>query len=174
MFRTACTTVCALALVAGAVSGLAPRTAPQDHPDASLADLAWLTGTWQGAMSAQQAEETWSTPAAGGMMGMFRLWDEKKVSVYEFLLLEEDPNGLHLRFKHIGPGHKTWEKSGPLEFTLSSAQGSVFVFDSPDPAQSPTRITYAHADEAKLIVTVETVREGRTGESFDVVYTRAD
>ena len=172
--QTVCTSVCALALVAGAVLGRAPRTALQESPRASLADLAWLSGTWQGSMSGQQAEETWSTPAAGGMMGMFRLWDAKKVAVYEFLLLEEDQHGLHLRFRHIGPGHRAWEKEGPLEFKLTSAREGLFVFESPNPAQTPTRVTYALPDAGKLIVTVETVREGRTGDSFDVVFTRAE
>lgn len=161
----------ALSLISGAVFALAGRV-EQDRPRATIADLAWLAGEWKGDMAGQVAEETWSDPAAGAMMGMFRLLGEKKTSVFEFLLLEEGSDGIQLRFHHVGPGYKVWEKERPLEFRLTAATDKVFTFESPDPTQSPTRILYAEASPSQMIATVETVRDGRVAESFDVVYAR--
>jgi hypothetical protein len=57
---------------------------------------------------------------------------------------------------------------------LTAATDTVFTFESPDPTQSPTRILYAEASPTQMIVTVETIRDGRVAESFDVVYARAE
>lgn len=165
----------ALLVISGALVGWASPSEPrvhQDRPRAKIDDLAWLAGGWHGDMAGEVAEETWSKPAAGAMMGMFRLLDEKKTSVFEFLLLEEGPDGIQLRFQHFGPGYKVWEKERPLEFRLTAATDKVFTFESPDPTQSPTRILYAKTSPTQMIATVETVREGRVAESFDVVYAR--
>jgi hypothetical protein len=164
----------ALSLTSGAFLALAARGEPSQDRRTTLADMAWLAGAWKGDMLGEVAEETWSEPAAGAMMGMFRLLGPKKTSVFEFLLLEEESDGLHLRFHHVGPGYKVWEKERPLEFRLTAATDTLFTFESPDPSQSPTRILYANAGPAQMIATVETVREGRVTESFDVVYARGE
>jgi hypothetical protein len=162
----------ALLVISGAFIGWASAArAPQDRR-VGIADMAWLAGEWRGDMVGEVAEETWSQPAAGAMMGMFRLLGEKQTSVFEFLLLEESPEGLYLRFQHFGPGYKVWEKERPLEFRLTAATDKVFTFESPDPTQSPTRILYAKTSPTQMIATVETVRDGRVAESFDVVYAR--
>ena len=167
--------VLALLGISGALLGgasVGDARAAQDKTRTTLADLAWLAGEWRGDMFGEVAEETWSEPAAGAMMGMFRLLGEKKTSVFEFLLLEEAQEGLHLRFHHLGPGYKIWEKDGPLEFRLTAATDKAFTFESPDPTQSPTRIVYAVASPTQMIATVETIRDGKVAESFDVVYAR--
>ena len=184
MKRTAfLSTVALVATVALTFAAKTPEGGPPAEPahaapgleDVDLADFDWLAGSWSGAMFGLSAEEHWSTPKAGGMLGSFRLLGEvPSKTIYEFLLLEEDAAGIHLRFQHVGPGYKVWEQDGPLEFKLVSAEGRVYTFESPDPAQSPTRLTYALPDPGRLIVTVETVREGQVKESFDVVYTRGD
>jgi hypothetical protein len=166
----------ALGAIAGVVLALAGRAEQSEEraERGSLADLAWLAGSWTGDMEGQVAEETWSAPAAGGMMGMFRLLGEKGTSVFEFLLLEEGQGNLHLRFQHVGPGYRVWEKERPLEFRLVSAEEKAFTFESPDPNQSPTRIVYTLPSPTQMIATVETVRDGRVADSFDVVYRRRE
>jgi hypothetical protein len=153
-------------------SGPSGPQEPRPPERAAIADLAWLAGSWTGDMAGQVAEETWSAPSAGAMMGMFRLLGETGTSVFEFLLLEESQANLYLRFQHFGPGYRPWEKSGPLEFRLTAASADAFTFESLDPNQSPTRIVYARPSPTQMIATVETVRGGRVSDSFDVVYTR--
>ena len=164
----------ALALISGVAltAGRAAQSEERAEERGSIADLAWLAGSWKGDMEGQVAEETWSAPAAGAMMGMFRLLGEKGTSVFEFLLLEESQGNLHLRFQHVGPGYRVWEKERPLEFRLVATHEKTFTFESLDPDQSPTRIVYALPSATQMIATVETVRGGKVANSFDVVYER--
>ncbi len=163
-----------LALATGVWATLAGQPSQSSQgTKVTLEDIAWLEGTWKGEMFEQRAEETWSSAEKGAMMGMFRLLGDQKTSVFEFMLLEETPQGLDLRFVHIGPGYEIWEEDGaPLVFSLSSADSKVFTFESPDPAQSPNRILYTLPDQGQMIVTVETMRDGKAKDAFDVVYSR--
>ena len=171
------------ALLAASLLGTVLAFAPPEATDlpegsggleATVEDLAWLAGSWRGDMSGSEAQEVWSKPAQGALMGMFRLLGKERTSVFEFLLIEQEEDGLQLRFQHFGPGYRVWEKDGPLEFRLSSTDGRLFTFESPDPTQAPSRITYSRPSEGKLIVTVETLREGAVKDSFDVVYERVE
>ncbi len=126
-----------------------------------LEDLAWMEGRWRGEAFGGTAEETWSAPKAGGMMGMFRLIDEEgAVSLYEFFLIEQGTRGLELRFKHFGPGFEPWEKGEPLRFELESCTDRRAQFVSLDPDQSPTHMLYSHPDDDQMLVTVQALREG--------------
>lgn len=167
--------ILAVAVLAAAGLGLATVEPPQpvSQDRATLADLAWLQGNWSGDALGGHCEEQWSSASGGSMMGMFRLVAEQKTSLFEFLVIEQEASDLYFRFKHFGPGYVPWEKDGPLEFKLSSSNETTWVFDSPDAKQTPSRLTYTHPDKDKLIITVETLREGSPSKSFDVVLTRS-
>jgi hypothetical protein len=166
----------ALALLLACTGAFALRAVTagsQENRRATLEDLAWMEGRWRGKAFGGVAEEIWSAPAGGGMMGMFRLLDEEgKVSLYEFLLIEEDAKGLHLRFKHFGKGYEAWEKAGPLTFDLQEWTERRFQFASEETSQSPTHMLYARTDEDQMLVTVQTARPGQDPESFDVLFER--
>jgi len=164
----------ALAGVAAlAWAGLPARVQEGGGGRARVADLAWMEGRWRGEAFGGTAEETWSAPASGGMMGMFRLIDAAgKVSLYEFLLIEEGARNLELRFKHFDPGYVPWEKEAPLTFELESWTATRAQFASKDGEQSPTHVLYSHPDDDQMLVTVQTVRAGGEPESFDVLYKR--
>lgn len=73
----------------------------------------WLVGSWKGDGFGGTSEETWSVPADGTMMGMFRhLNAEGDLVFYEFLLL--DNTGL--RLKHFHPDLKSWEEKDDTVF----------------------------------------------------------
>jgi len=157
----------------GALAVTAVRAGSQESRKATIADLRWMEGRWSGNGLGGVAEEIWSAPAGGAMMGMFRLLDDQgKVSLYEFMLIEEDAQGLHLRFKHFGKGYAPWEKEAPLSFDLQSWTGLRFQFASKDKGQSPTHVLYARTDQDQMLVTVQTLREDKEPEAFDVVYER--
>jgi Domain of unknown function (DUF6265) len=86
----------------------APSDAP--GPRAALADVAWLAGEWVGTGLGGVSEETWSAPAAGAMMGMYRLIVDGKVSFYEFMNLVEADGSLVLKLKHFNPDLTGWEE----------------------------------------------------------------
>ena len=94
--------------------------APAPSPRATLADVAWLVGSWEGSGLGGATEETWSVPAGGAMMGMFRLLVDGKVSFYEFMNLVEENGSLVLKLKHFNADLTGWEeKDGFVSFRLA-------------------------------------------------------
>lgn len=165
-------------IIAGAVlvaAGLGFATVESAESDrTTLEDLAWLEGNWGGDALGGRCEELWSGPSGGSMMGMFRLVADDKTSLFEFLVFEETSTGVTLHFKHFSSSYVPWEKEGALTFELDHATDRSWTFVSPDPTQSPSRMIYARPDEDQMIVTVETRREGREPESFDVILNRGE
>jgi len=142
-----------LALLAATPSIGAPPT---------IDDLAWISGTWRGELFGSNAEERWTSPEAGHMLGVFRMWSDTGPGVYELLEIRqepgegEEPAGVFLRFKHFNPGTlEPWEPDKPLEFTLESAdhQRAVFTATSKEQRQV-TSMIYARQDD-ELRVSVE-------------------
>ena len=107
-------------------------TAPADAPAAraTLQDLAWLAGEWSGTGLGGATEETWSAPAGGAMMGMFRLVKDGRVVFYEFLTLVEQDGAVLLRLKHFNPDLTGWEeKADFVTFRLLKATATEAYFD---------------------------------------------
>lgn len=96
-------------------------------PEATLADISWLAGHWAAPALGGEAEEIWSPPKAGSMMGMYRLVRDGRPVLYELLTLVEEGGSLILRLKHFGPDLTGWEeKEKTVDFRLVSVgEGSV-------------------------------------------------
>jgi hypothetical protein len=119
----------------------------------------WLVGRWESVPGERvRCEEHWSEPAAGGMVGMFRLISGERVGVYELLLLEEEADGVWMRLRHFRPQMVAQEPE-PLKLKLASASAEKLVFENPGEGM-PRRIVYALAGD-ELTATVETAREGK-------------
>lgn len=86
----------------------------------TLADVAWLAGSWQGTAFGSQFEEVWNPASVGSMVGMWKLYDkEKGVNFYELMLLKEQGDGLVLLVKHFSADFIAWEdKEDFVEFKL--------------------------------------------------------
>jgi hypothetical protein len=86
---------------------------------ATLADVAWLAGWWRGHGLGGDVEEVWTKPAAGSMIGMFRVIRDNKLWFSELMSLSEENGSLVLRVKHFHPDLKGWEeKDKSLDFKL--------------------------------------------------------
>src|SRR5438309_9519387 len=97
----------------------------------TFADAAWLAGRWQQAeATACVYEEHWSEPVGGAMVGMFRMLLEGKPVVYEFLLLEEDADGVWLRLRHYRPQMVDVDQE-PMRLKLAEAGLARLVFENP-------------------------------------------
>ena len=106
----------------------APVTTP--GPRATIQDIAWLAGRWTGDGLGGSTEETWSAPAGGAMMGMFRLVKGGRVVFYEFLTLVEQEGSLILKLKHFNPDLTGWEeKTGSVTFRLLEITPAEVRFD---------------------------------------------
>ncbi|MDX2152471.1 MAG: DUF6265 family protein [Bryobacteraceae bacterium] len=123
-----------LALLSG--SGFAEETrqakAGVKPPAATVADLAWLEGTWEGkGLGGGAAIEVYSSPAGGQIPGHFRqLRPDGAIQFYEFVSITERDGTLHYRLKHFNPDLTGWEEKAVVrEFTLVAAEKDAWYFD---------------------------------------------
>lgn len=73
-------------------------------------ELKWLAGAWRGKGLGGECEEIWSEPAAGEMLGMFRLIRDDKVAFYELMTIEPQGESWIMRIKHFDPELVGWEE----------------------------------------------------------------
>lgn len=75
-------------------------------PAPSVAELAWMTGTWAGPAGAGELEENWTTPKAGSIQSLVRMTADGKTSMVEMIVIEEEEGSLTLRLQQWDPGFK--------------------------------------------------------------------
>lgn len=110
------------------------------RPAATIDQVAWLAGPWEGEAFGGTFEEVWSSPSAGTMMGMWKLLEDGEVSFYELQLLVEEEGSLSLKVKHFHPDFKAWEDKEEyttfrlVKLTENGAyfDGLTFERDGPD------------------------------------------
>ncbi|MHC4472056.1 MAG: DUF6265 family protein [Planctomycetota bacterium] len=126
-----------------------------------VADLAWMAGRWRsGAESGDGWEETWGPPSADSMTGMSRLLVKGKTKLYEFMVIEEEPDGLVFRMFHYNRGLVGWdsEKEGPLTYSAVELSGRRMVLRNPK-KEFPRDIVYERTEEG-LEVHLKGTRDG--------------
>jgi len=96
----------------------------QDSQPVRIDAIAWMAGNWKGQAFGGEAEETWSRPAGGMMMGMFRLVDKGKVEFLEFEQIIEQEQALVFKVKHFTAAFVGWEeKEKAIEFKTVERKG---------------------------------------------------
>jgi len=142
-------------------SGLTPNILSLDKnaksPPAKIHDIAWIAGHWHGEAFGGIAEEIWSLPNNGTMMGMYRLIKENKVLFYEFLTIIEENGSLLLRLKHFNPDLEGWEeKNESVSFPLVKFDETTVYLDG---------MTFRREGDDKLQVLVrKRSKDGASGE----------
>ena len=97
---------------------------------AKIDDMRWLAGTWRGTGLGGVAEEIWSEPAGGVMMGSFRMLKGDKTVFYEFITLSETEGSLVMKVKHFSPELVAWEeKDKTVDFKFIKRDGKRYYFD---------------------------------------------
>jgi len=148
-------TLLALSLTAFAQERLTEHTLKlnpgKQSPPASVADMAWMAGSWNCEALGGLAEEIWSAPRNGGMMGMFRLIKNGSPVFYELFTLVEDNGSLILRLKHFNPNMTGWEeKDQTIDFPLVAKEPGVIYFDGMTfKRESPDAVTIFLAIHSK-------------------------
>ena len=100
-------------------------------PPARVTEFALLTGRWTGEGLGGEVDELWSAPAAGTMVGTFRLTQQGRPTMYEFYALEEHEGTVAFRLKHFdpGPGVPGWEeRDRETLFTLVRTEPDALWF----------------------------------------------
>lgn len=111
-----------LLLLAGTPAAAQTRPTPntlglepgQALPRATLAEVAWLAGHWQGPALGGLSEEVWTPPLGGSMMGSYKLVRGDSVIFYEILSLVEADSSLVIRLKHFNADLTGWEEKAEV------------------------------------------------------------
>ncbi len=97
---------------------------------AKIDSMKWLAGHWTGEATGGIAEEIWSPPHGGEMIGMFRLVQDGKPAFYEFMSIAEKEGGLRLRIKHFDANFKGWEAQDKFEeFAFLAEKDGAMYFN---------------------------------------------
>ena len=101
----------------------------ENRPAATLDDVSWLVGSWEGEAFGGTFEEVWNPPSLGSMVGFFKFMGDESVAFYELLLLVEEEGSLSLKVKHFNPDFTAWEEKGDyVNFKFVSANDEVIHF----------------------------------------------
>jgi hypothetical protein len=99
-------------------------------PSASIGDVSWISGNWQGKIWGGQFEEIWSYPSVGSMMASFKFSENNQVKFYELMTISEYQGSLILRLKHFGKDLTGWEeKNQSIDFKLVRLTESAAYFE---------------------------------------------
>ena len=81
----------------------------EQHPAATLDDAKWMVGSWAGTAFGKRFEEVRNPPSAGSMVGMFKLFGDDGVSMYELMVMTVEDGTLSLKIRHFDPDFTAWE-----------------------------------------------------------------
>ena len=143
------------AIIACLALGAFAAAAQPQSPPATLADVAWLQGYWDGEGMGGTVEDIWMPPRAGVMLGAFRLVkkDGAPGGFYELFAVEEYEGSLRFVAKHFNPDWVGWEeKDKALRLRLT--------------AKTPTELAFGGVvfrREGDDMLTVEIAMRGRDG-----------
>ena len=101
------------------------------QPAARIADLAWLEGSWRGDGITGPAEEVYSAPSGGQIVGHFRqLNADGTVWFYEIMAIAPMGDSLVYRLKHFNADLSGWEEKAEVRaFRLVAVEKDAWYFD---------------------------------------------
>lgn len=149
----------------------APVDATTQSPKATLADFAWLAGRWQGAWGQRVAQQVWTAPKAGVMLGTFQLAENDKTLVLELFTLVDEPGGIKFHLRHFTPSLVAWEKPGPTVLNLACADPKTIVFENPLDGQ-PKHAILTRIDADTYVSRSEVVPEKGDLQVTEITYHR--
>ena len=139
--------VCSLVLAIAGGAGFAEGEAPSLE---SLGD--WLAGYWSGRNGGTTMEEYWMPPSGGVMLGLHRDVFSNGRSFFEYLRIEQGPDGLVYKASPAG--------RAAVSFPMIALEERRVVFENPD-HDFPQRIIYEIDDGGALHARIEGVQNGK-------------
>jgi hypothetical protein len=128
---------------APAPTSIATATA---NAKATMADVAWIAGSWAGTAGANTYEERWTPPAAGSMMAVSRTLRDTVMTEFEFLCIVERNSGLVYSAMPNG-------RMPATDFTLTKIEKGTAVFENPA-HDYPQMIQYKLGSDGSLEATI--------------------
>ena len=108
---------------------------------ASIAQVAWIAGTWSGGANAATFEERWTPPAGGAMLAVSRTLKGDRMVAFEFLRIVERDGGLVYVAQPSG--------RPPTDFVLTEVTADSATFENPS-HDFPKMIRYAKRSDGRL------------------------
>ena len=101
----------------------------EQPPEATLEDAQWLVGSWAGTAFGKRFEEVWNPPSAGSMVGMFKLFGDDGVAMYELMVITVENGTLSLKIRHFSPDFTAWEdKDEDVTLRLAKKEDDALHF----------------------------------------------
>ena len=122
----------------------------------SVADLAWLSGSWETAAGERWTEEVWVAPRGGVMMGLSRSGQGETVREFEYIRLQAGADGVPVYWASPGGGPA-------VGFRLVESEATSATFENPA-HDFPQRIHYRR-DGDRLFATIS-ARDGSNAMSW--------
>lgn len=119
---------------------------------ATLANLAFLKGSWTSNRSGFIIEESWTDAQAGVVLGMSRGVQNGAVRFLRFAVVEQVGDTVVMRFKRYNPDYSSWEIDGPSVMRLAYANDSEAVFEATDITSDVSRIIYRKRSDGSIDV----------------------
>jgi hypothetical protein len=131
-----------------------PADKASDNPASGpLAPLAWMRGCWEGKVNQRDFREEWLPPSGDMMVGVSQTTLRDKTVDFEYLRLEQRPEGVFYVAASSGKNEAAFRLAGQ---TTATGGDEVFTFVNAMPGvEYPQRIIYRHASEGWLYATVE-------------------
>jgi hypothetical protein len=147
------------------VGAVTAQEAAKTTSTPKIEDLGWITGCWERKDPAKQLRivEQWMEPDGGAMLGMSRTVKDGKMTGYEFLRIVGDAGTIKYISRPSG-------NSSDTEFPVLSLTSNEVIFSNPQ-HDFPQRIIYRR-DGDKLNARIEGTANGKT-RGIDFPYTRA-
>ncbi|HUS09492.1 MAG TPA: DUF6265 family protein, partial [Pyrinomonadaceae bacterium] len=108
----------------------------------SLADIAWLTGCWEGRQGEAVIEEVWSKPGGASLLGFGRTVKGGRTTAFEFMQIREENGSLtYMPQPHGG---------ARVSFPLKNSVAAKMTFENKE-HDFPQRVTYERGGPELLI-----------------------
>lgn len=128
-------------------------------PPATVADIAWMTGNWAGALGPNQLEENWIAGEGGSIAAMVRMTGNGATSMFEVITIEEVDNSLVLHIQQWNPGFEPRTASAQKMELSEIGPGRVhFVAVSEGGMKS---LGYSNPNPDSFVIHVEQANGGK-------------
>ena len=133
---------------------------------AAIGALAWMTGSWEGALGPNTLEENWSEAKAGTIASLVRMTGPTGTSMVEIVHIEETEGSLVLHIQQWDPGYKSrgaaqkmtlkavGERS--VDFVAASA-GGLAALGYRRPTDTTFEIIVTTADDQRMVIKMDKV-----------------
>jgi hypothetical protein len=118
---------------------------------ASLNDLSWLSGCWQGRQGTAIIEEMWSKPAGTTMLGLGRTVKDNRTVSFEFMQFREENGNLFFLPQPQG--------GAQVRFPLKEFTPAKFTFENLN-HDYPQRVSYERKSNL-LLASIEGTEKGK-------------